>query len=48
MMTRIKGWEDIAETLRTEVKREIAEEYFSKKIFRRKLGELSKRYQRTG
>jgi len=33
MMTRIKGWEDIAETLSSEVKREIAEEYFSEKKF---------------
>jgi len=32
-MPRIKGWEDIDETLSSEVKREIAEEYFSKKNF---------------
>jgi len=33
MMSTIKGWEDIAETLSSEVKREIAEEYFSEKKF---------------
>ncbi len=43
MMTRIKGWEDIAETLSSEVKREIAEEYFSEKKF---LEESWENYQR--
>jgi hypothetical protein len=43
MMTRIKGWEDIAETLSSEVKREIAEEYFSEKKF---LEESWEKYQR--
>jgi hypothetical protein len=44
MMTRIKGWEDIAETLSSEVKREIAEEYFSEKKF---LEESWENYQET-
>jgi hypothetical protein len=43
MRTRIKGWEDIAETLSSEVKREIAEEYFSEKKF---LEESWENYQR--
>jgi len=43
MRTRIKGWEDVAETLSSEVKREIAEEYFSEKKF---LEESWENYQR--